>query len=336
MNNNLFFISWELWQQMTFVLATAIVAVFCAGLARLWWNNRLMGKQEVLDAEKRARVEEMRKTGLPIKRANGVPFGVRAIQSGVEVAGIWISRPASPNGTAATATPPSSSIPASRDADSQDRGVPRTRPSNGSISQNLTDPDPTASAQSVAQSAHNANHQQPRPTGVLTEDTQQRLGRQRDPPNPLYDTYTPKTPFLRSPTRNQPSPAPSSSESAASQPHSTRSASHQKGYTPSPRSLRLHPSLGDAAGHDHHHHHHRRPLAAAAAAPPRRRAAVENKRGGGGSGAVALSRGETRALRGQEPDLAGGGVAEPTFGPGDVHFNRASRRGGWEGMGRGS
>jgi hypothetical protein len=93
----LFFVSWELWQQMTFVLAGAIVIVFCMGLVKLWWNNRLMRKQEILDEEKRARLTEMRRAGLSVKRGNDIPFGVRAIQSGIEVAGIWISRPPSPN-----------------------------------------------------------------------------------------------------------------------------------------------------------------------------------------------------------------------------------------------
>src|SRR5690348_13036331 len=96
----------------------AIVAVFCAGLGKLWWNNRLMKKQEVLDEEKRARVEEIRKTGLPMKRGNQVPFGVRAIQSGVEVDGIWISRPASLN---ELGEKHASSTTLGRDSDSQNK-----------------------------------------------------------------------------------------------------------------------------------------------------------------------------------------------------------------------
>ena len=63
------------------------MAVFLAGLVKLWWITRLLKKQEVLDEEKKARVEEMRRTGLPPKRANDIPFGIRAIQSGVEVPG---------------------------------------------------------------------------------------------------------------------------------------------------------------------------------------------------------------------------------------------------------
>ncbi len=38
----------------------------------------------------------MRRSGLPIGKRIDIPFGVRAIQSGIEVDGIWISRPGTP------------------------------------------------------------------------------------------------------------------------------------------------------------------------------------------------------------------------------------------------
>ncbi|OTA94733.1 hypothetical protein M434DRAFT_70679, partial [Hypoxylon sp. CO27-5] len=91
-----FFSNWELWQQMTFVLAAAIVVVFCVGLIKLWWLSRFLKKHTVLDLEKRARQLEMQKSGLPAGKRVDIPFGVRAIQSGIEVDGIWISRPGTP------------------------------------------------------------------------------------------------------------------------------------------------------------------------------------------------------------------------------------------------
>ncbi|KAI0140126.1 hypothetical protein F4776DRAFT_578437 [Hypoxylon sp. NC0597] len=91
-----FFSNWELWQQMTFVLAAAIVVVFCIGLIKLWWLSRFLKKHTVLDLEKRARQLEMQKSGLPAGKRVDIPFGVRAIQSGIEVDGIWISRPGTP------------------------------------------------------------------------------------------------------------------------------------------------------------------------------------------------------------------------------------------------
>ncbi|TLS28535.1 hypothetical protein PpBr36_00400 [Pyricularia pennisetigena] len=97
-----FFTSWELWQQMTFVLACAICVVIFAGLCKLTWQSRYMKKQEVLDEEKRARLLEMRKTGLSTKRTGEIPFGVRATQAGIEVEGIWVSRPSTPNPNASS------------------------------------------------------------------------------------------------------------------------------------------------------------------------------------------------------------------------------------------
>ncbi|KAL1879142.1 hypothetical protein VTK73DRAFT_7261 [Phialemonium thermophilum] len=39
----------------------------------------------------------MRKAGISMKRTSDIPFGIRAIQHGIEVDGIWISRPPTPN-----------------------------------------------------------------------------------------------------------------------------------------------------------------------------------------------------------------------------------------------
>ncbi|EAQ90855.1 hypothetical protein CHGG_02790 [Chaetomium globosum CBS 148.51] len=213
-----FFTSWDLWQEMTFVLAMAIVCVFCAGLGKLWWNNRLMKKKEVLDNEKRARVEEMRKTGLPMKRANTVPFGVRAIQSGIEVDGIWISRPASLNELGEKLA--SSTTLAGRDSDSQSKGRgyyeeerstritatnlgPKPSPSSASIFQKLTDTESLGSstpsaALPVSQFAYNKTNTRhsSRSAGTLNEDTLRRLEGQSPPPprNQQHcDIYIPTT-----------------------------------------------------------------------------------------------------------------------------------------------
>ncbi|ESZ97029.1 hypothetical protein SBOR_2574 [Sclerotinia borealis F-4128] len=88
-----FFDSWQLWEKMTFVLGCAIVAVFCAGYIKLLWTNRMVAKQEIIDEEKRVRIQELRQSGQFVETSKGVeiPFGVRAIQSGIQVDGIWIS-----------------------------------------------------------------------------------------------------------------------------------------------------------------------------------------------------------------------------------------------------
>lgn len=100
MANGTFFVSWELWQQMTFVLAMGIAVVFLVGLMKLWWTNRHMKKIEELDAEKQVRAAQMRRSGIPASNRRSrlgseIPFGVKALESGVEVDGVWVARMAS-------------------------------------------------------------------------------------------------------------------------------------------------------------------------------------------------------------------------------------------------
>jgi hypothetical protein len=65
---------------------------------KLLWQNRLVQRQELVDEEKRSRIEELRSSGQIVdsQRVNDIPFGVRAIQSGIQVDGIWISNTNTP------------------------------------------------------------------------------------------------------------------------------------------------------------------------------------------------------------------------------------------------
>ncbi|KAG4437394.1 hypothetical protein IFR05_007119 [Cadophora sp. M221] len=94
----MFFHSWELWEQMTFVLALAIVGVIVIGYAKLLWRNRLVQRQELVDEEKRTRIQQLRNSGQIVesRKSHDIPFGIRAIQSGIQVDGIWISQTATP------------------------------------------------------------------------------------------------------------------------------------------------------------------------------------------------------------------------------------------------
>jgi hypothetical protein len=328
----------------------SIMAVFCAGLGKLWWNNRLMKKQEVLDVEKRARVEELRKTGLPMKRANLIPFGVRAIQSGVEVDGIWISRPASLNELGEKLA--SSTTLGGRDSDSQkkgryhsssdersvvvttaslDRGGPKQSPSTASIFQKLTDTDSTddsthAAAPSVSQFASHQHkptkrHPSRQPTtstpgsSTLNEDTLRRLeGHHHSPSKPHhhYETYIPTTSSPSSPRRNPRQRSPAASSSADSVDSQPKSASSRSYHTSSSQSSRLY-------------------MAAAARSPPPPAQQYPQAHASSPSGlsAFSLQEGGEMMVHGGREEMA---APEPTFGPGDLHFNRASRRvnGGFE------
>ncbi|ROT35582.1 hypothetical protein SODALDRAFT_70162 [Sodiomyces alkalinus F11] len=103
-----FFVSWELWQQMTFCLAAAIATVFFIGYVKLCWTNRYLKRQEALDEERRIRLNQMRKSGLSSRSDIDIPFGIRAIEGGVTVDGIWICSTSVPlqSGSRAHQSPP--------------------------------------------------------------------------------------------------------------------------------------------------------------------------------------------------------------------------------------
>ncbi|KAM7188830.1 hypothetical protein V8F33_010377 [Rhypophila sp. PSN 637] len=343
MANGIFFVSWELWQQMTFVLAMGIVAVFCAGLIKLWFNNRLMRKQEILDEEKRARYTEMRKSGLSVKRTNDIPFGVRAIQSGVEVAGIWISRPATPE-EVAVAKLASSTTLESMDPDSQKRAkhapedpqdvqvatvrlektAPKRSPSEGSILQRLTDAESFESTPvGTPPVSKFASSQSKKPSyrgpNILNEDTLRRLERQAAQSKPAYDTYIPTSSprnQLRQPSQR--STASSSGESADTQPTRSVRSTSGRSYTSS-RSSRLYTARGNMQDSRTGYQSVPQQTTWTTERSPRDRDPYDSS--------ARMPTGMT-AFPGplamhQEPIMP---MPEPTFGPGDLHANRSSRR----------
>lgn len=79
------------------VLACCIILVFFLGVFRLWRTNRALRQLEVIDEEKRNRLSMLSHCGVDARRPPEIPFGIRAIQNGIEVEGIWISRPNTPD-----------------------------------------------------------------------------------------------------------------------------------------------------------------------------------------------------------------------------------------------
>jgi hypothetical protein len=74
------------------------VIVFCVGWGKLLWMIRRSKKHALLDEEKRTKIEELRRKGHTVtsRHDSGIPFGVRAIESGIQVDGIWVSRSNTP------------------------------------------------------------------------------------------------------------------------------------------------------------------------------------------------------------------------------------------------
>ncbi|KAK3061846.1 hypothetical protein LTS18_005323 [Coniosporium uncinatum] len=105
-----FFVGWALWQQMTFVLACSIVLVIGAGWLKVWHSHWRIKKYEELEKAGAGDVEAavMVQRRMMDEEKDQVPFGIKALYSGIEVEGVWISRtntpaPGSPVSSPATA-----------------------------------------------------------------------------------------------------------------------------------------------------------------------------------------------------------------------------------------
>lgn len=103
-DGNEFFNSWALWQKMTFVLACGIVVTIFLGLLKLWYDRSKIRKYTKVEKGKQAATPEMLEAQ-PVQQVQAeemkreIPFGVRAIESGIEVDGVWISRSNTPVGS---------------------------------------------------------------------------------------------------------------------------------------------------------------------------------------------------------------------------------------------
>ncbi|KAF2622182.1 hypothetical protein BU25DRAFT_217165 [Macroventuria anomochaeta] len=103
-DGNEFFSSWALWQKMTFVLACGIVVTIFLGFCKLWYDRSKIRKYSKVEKGKKAATPEMLESQ-PVQQVHAeemkddIPFGVRAIESGIEVDGVWISRSNTPVGS---------------------------------------------------------------------------------------------------------------------------------------------------------------------------------------------------------------------------------------------
>ncbi|MCJ1400178.1 hypothetical protein MMC11_003382 [Xylographa trunciseda] len=91
-----FFSSWALWEQLCFVLACGIVFTIFAGCVKLIHKHFELRKHTAIAAKQREEQQMQQTSTVLVAGAPDIPFGVRAIEHGVEVEGVWISRSNTP------------------------------------------------------------------------------------------------------------------------------------------------------------------------------------------------------------------------------------------------
>lgn len=88
---------------MTFVLAAGICVTILLGFLKVAYNRYRLRKYSKVDKGKQAQTPEMLEaqpvTQVSTETKDEVPFGIRAIQSGIEVEGVYISRSNTPVGS---------------------------------------------------------------------------------------------------------------------------------------------------------------------------------------------------------------------------------------------
>ncbi|KAF2496111.1 hypothetical protein BU16DRAFT_617604 [Lophium mytilinum] len=102
-----FFQDWALWEKMTFVLACAIGVTIFAGFCKLTYANWRLRKYDQADTAKALQTLELLEAqnseeDLKTDEKEDVPFGIRAIESGIQIDGVWISRGNTPIGSVAS------------------------------------------------------------------------------------------------------------------------------------------------------------------------------------------------------------------------------------------
>ncbi|KAI4142833.1 MAG: hypothetical protein LQ341_003095 [Variospora aurantia] len=154
-----FFNSWALWEKLTFV------AVILAGIFKLAYTHWKLRKYTALAKTRAAQKEEGLQQSPPVGRrqkGNDVPFGVRAIESGIEVDGVWISR----SNTPANSTPGSPNLSARKDPAAQSQAA---APARAEFDRNSTVSN--MSRLEIPQAAHG----QPQPSTRSTNSTHTRV-----------------------------------------------------------------------------------------------------------------------------------------------------------------
>ncbi|KAG0639788.1 hypothetical protein HOY80DRAFT_1009342 [Tuber brumale] len=106
----------ELWEKMLLLLSIGMVCVLFAGVSKMTYTKLRVRKYSKKAEARRSHLQNMRDSRHVIDlKSEEVPFGIRAIEAGIEVEGVVISRPPTP--TRASYNPSQVTLVAS-DADS--------------------------------------------------------------------------------------------------------------------------------------------------------------------------------------------------------------------------
>ncbi|MCJ1475955.1 hypothetical protein MMC13_004619 [Lambiella insularis] len=92
-----FWNAWQLWEKLCFVLACGIVVTVLAGCVKLVYKHFQLRKHTAIAAKKKEEQQMQQITVVRVAGAPDIPFGIRAIERGVEVEGVWISRSNTPS-----------------------------------------------------------------------------------------------------------------------------------------------------------------------------------------------------------------------------------------------
>ncbi|KIW06922.1 hypothetical protein, variant 1 [Verruconis gallopava] len=90
----IFFTQWALWEKMTFCLGLAIVFAIILGFTKNLYARWRLRSYSTVDAQVLDPSPNMLESRIASSCA--APFGIRALESGVEIEGVWISGPNTP------------------------------------------------------------------------------------------------------------------------------------------------------------------------------------------------------------------------------------------------
>ncbi|EKG19435.1 hypothetical protein MPH_03298 [Macrophomina phaseolina MS6] len=186
-----FFVDWALWQKMTFVLACAIVLTIGIGWIKVLHTNRKLKKLSKPVGARADQEPQMVEAAAVPRRKSGdeIPFGIRAIQSGIEVDGIWISGTNTP--VPSSPTQSAHDKPEASGSNSRPMSTleipPAAGPSSGPSSRPSSCGPPSASFDRAASTERVASHSRDSSPGSSASGQR---ARQHRPPPTAYTRYS--------------------------------------------------------------------------------------------------------------------------------------------------